>query len=235
MKKALLKVSVLILLFLMQVAAPFSLFAEQIETEFNVNNIVGMELNWTSGRYVDSNNVETDYYDNIFTVQLDDYYIGLIDQISLTYDYNGTTTRSFYNVGVNGTSFELTIPNTGSRIIKSTVSVSRLVVNGKIYRQIDFLQQFPWESFPIQAFNLANNPLSGIDKMYAYKFNVFKIVGYASNDFSGDYTPVHQFYGYKDVPYYWIFWIDKNVYSDTFSNYFSMGSNIVRREVKVSL
>lgn len=233
MKKALLKVSIVLTLFLMQVAAPFSLHAEQLETDFGLSNIIGFELNWESGRYVDSNGVETDYYDNNFTFLLDDHYIGLINQISLTYDYNGTTSRTFYNVGINGTSFDLSIPNTGSRITKSTVSISRLVINGKIYRQVDFLQQFPWESFPIQAFNLANNPLSGIDKMYAYKFNVFKIVGYLSSDYSGDYTPVHQFYGYKDQSYYWIFWIDKNVYSDTFSNYFSMGANIVRNEVKV--
>lgn len=235
MKKALYRLFVgFSLVALMITLVPFHItHAEQIETEFGLDNIIGFELNWESGRYVNTNNVETDYYDNNFTFLLDDHYIGLINQITLTYDYYGTTSRTFYNVGINGTSFNLSIPNTGARITKSTVSISRLVVNGKIYRQVDFLQEFPWESFPIQAFNLANNPLSGIDKMYAYKFNVFKIVGYLSNDYSGEYTPVHQFYGYKDLHYYWIFWIDKNVYSDTFSNYFSIGQNIVRSEVKV--
>lgn len=228
-------ISIIIALFCIS-TMPFSVFAEGdqiLASQFNTNNIIGIQVDYSQRTYYDgattANNIDHDIY-----FILDDYYIGKIDTLTISYVYGGlTSTRTYNNVGVNGTSFMVSLGSFGSRISNTNISITTLRYSGQFYTKSSFLQIFPFESFAIQAFNLSNNPIVGINNQYQYKFNLFKLYGYSSNSWS-EYPKMHQFYGYTDQLYTWIFWIDKNIYdSTTFVKYISLGNNLVLLNVQV--
>ena len=203
-------------------------------SQFNTNNIIGSQITYNTEYYETTG--QYDQYDNTIEFILDDYYIGKIDSLTVTYRYIGNSTDrtiSFTNVGVNGTSFTVTIANTGDRVSTANLRITTLRYDGQFYTKSSFLQVFPFESFAIQSFNLCNNQLVGINNQYQYQFNMFKLIGTTSSQYVTA-SKMHQFYGYAGTQYTWIFWIDKNVYDNTtFFQYVTLGNNLAFVDIKV--
>lgn len=235
MKKALLKVSIVLTLFLMQVAAPFSLSAESLyDYNFTIDNVI-------TRAYVNSEAIpDSTGFKNYITFYFDGEYEGTA---KFTYQYrlgsNTTYTTNSRTMAFSGSSVTHVLNTTGQAVNYLYCTVTA-VENANVRRLSNHTQDFPWESYPIQSFNLSNNPVVGIDYRFDYLFNIFDIYGYLDDRYSSStgYCPLHQFYGYKDQAYYFIFWMDKNVYSSTYNNFLGFqsgtsGANVVVNECKV--
>ena len=198
MNKALLKVSIVLTLFLMQVAAPFSLSAESLYNyDFTLDNVI-------TRAYVNSEAIpDSTGFKNYITFYFDGEYEGTA---KFTYQYrlgsNNTYTTNSRTLSFSGSSVTHILNTTGQAVNYLYCTVTA-VENADVRRKSNHTQDFPWESYPIQSFNLSNNPVVGIDYRFDYVFNVFNL---------SDESMMHQMYVYQYQRYYWIFWIDKNIY-----------------------
>lgn len=206
--------------------APFSVYAELDETSFTLDDI------FTRANISYDNSDST--FRNYVTINFKGHYYG---QATFYYSYklgsSSNTTTGYRQLSFNGDSVTFMISTSGQSINQTSFYITDITNPVNVVKVDNYTEQFPWESFSIQSFNLSNNPVVGIDYRYGYTFNIFQLYGYLSNYFT-EYPAMHQFYGYANSVYTWIFWIDKNIYdTTTLANFIGLGNNLALRSVQV--
>lgn len=223
------KVKGIILSLIVSIAAicmmPFSVSAELDEYNFSIDDVfTRANISYDS---IDST------FRNYVTINFKGHYYG---QANFYYTYklgsSSTTTSGNRILSFNGDSVTFMISTSGQSINQTSFTITNITNPTNVVRVDNYTEQFPWESFPIQSFNLANNQVVGIDYRFGYIFNVFRLIGDTSDDFTTR-SIAHQFYVYQNIDYYFIFWIDKNFYADTSSDYFTFGNRAGVKDISV--
>lgn len=228
MKKVLLRLFIVFCLSTsILLVAPFHIVnAELDETSFTIDDI------FTRANISYDNSDST--FRNYITINFKGHYYG---QATFYYTYKlGSSTNNttgYRTLSFNGDSITFMISTSGQSINQTSFYVTDITNATNVVKVDNYTEQFPWESFSIQSFNLANNPVVGIDYRYGYMFNVFQLIGF-NNSLYTENPKMHQFYGYEKQYYTWIFWIDKNIYdNDSFWHYISLGTNLALVNVQV--